>query len=182
MVTIQPTPPTSTGGLLTDAQLLAANDRELAATLQAITVEQHRRALENNDIGALVEEAFKTGFVKNDPTMPWIHDGLLFCPGVLRYKSASSHDCTFVSVDTQWVWDHPGLLTDELRDVPAPHRLRHSISVVFAQEEMTLDVVSSTSRGNGPCQMKKVISFQIIDGELTQTSTRSRALGTHGSR
>lgn len=182
MVTILPATTPDRPGLLTDAALLAANDQELADTLQAITLEQHRRALDNNDIDALVEEAFKTGFIKNDPTIPWLHNGLLFCPGILRYKSASSHDCTFVSVDTHWVWDHPGLLTDELRDVPAPHRIRQSISVIFAQEEMTFDVVSSTSRGNGPCQMKKVTSFQIIDDELVQTSTRSRAPGTHGFR
>lgn len=161
-------------GLITPTRIHAATDTELVATFNAIVAEQHRRALDNNDIDALIADAFTTEFANNVPSQPWIHDGLLFCPGTINYRSKTSHNCTFVSLNNEWVWDSPDLLTDKTKDVAGPKRIRHSLSVVLAREGLEVDVVSSTSRANGPCQMKRVVSYQIIDGELSQTSTRSR--------
>jgi hypothetical protein len=105
--------------LLADEQLAAASDTELAHTVAAILWVQHQRALTGGDIDSMVEQAFVDGFTgKGEAVAPWIDGGLLFCPGMRRDKSTTSHECTFVSIDGRWVWDHGNVIRDEMRQVP----------------------------------------------------------------
>lgn len=166
--------------LLTEQALRAASDDELAHTAAAVLAEQHRRALEDKDMPAVLEEAFVLGFASNgQPNVPWIADGLLFCPGWIRFKSATSHECSFASSDGKWVWEHEAQIEDEMRQVPGPKVVKQSITVLTVHEGLELDVVASASRSGGPCQMKKVVSYQVRGGELVPVSTRARAPQGH---
>jgi hypothetical protein len=168
--------------LLTDDQLAAATDDQLAHTVAAILAVQHERALTGGDLGALTEKAFLEGFDhRGEAGRPWIEAGLLFCPGHWKEKSKTSHECTFVSVDGQWVWDTGSHVVDEKREVPGPRRLMQFITVVPVVEGAKVDMVSSKSRSNGPCEMQKATSFQVRAGELVEVSARARKPNGHRS-
>jgi hypothetical protein len=161
--------------LLSEAQLAAASDAELAHTVAAILYEQHQRAITAGDIDAVLEQAFIDGFDrKGDAIAPWVDGGLLFCPGMRRDKSATSHECTFVSVDDRWVWDHGNVLRDDMRHVPGPKTFKQSITIVPALEGSKIDMVNSTSRSGSDCQMRKARSFQLQGGILVEVAARSR--------
>jgi putative transposase len=60
------------------------------------------------------------------PDAPVSHDeaGNLVCglpwrgavsADVFRGRSTTSHECTFVSTDDRWVWDHGNVIKDEMR-------------------------------------------------------------------
>jgi hypothetical protein len=165
--------------LLAEPELAAAPDLALNHTIAAILAEQHRRALSGGDLDAQLEQAFLDGFTgKGEPGRPWITGGLLFCPGMRRDKSATSHECCFVSVDGRWVWEVE-TVADVMRQVPGPRTLKQSITVVHAVEGMTFDVVASASRSGSGCQMRKASSYQIRSGQLVETATRARAPQGH---
>lgn len=166
--------------LIGSAALCEATDEQLAHTVAAIQAEQHQRALDTNDIDALVEQAFLDGFTsRGEAAHPWLHGGLLICPGYIRYKSATSHDCQFVSVDGEWVWTTNQILFDGMRDVPGPKTLKHAVTIVHADEGMTFDVVSSTAKSGASCQMKNATSYQVRSGTLVAVNTRARAPKGH---
>lgn len=180
MTTLAARPSRAPDGLLNAAALAAASDEELADTAAAIIVEQHRRALAANDLDALVEEAFETGFNgKGEPVAPWLVGALLICPGSKRNRSATSHECSYVSVEGSWVWESEELIVDDVRPVPGPKQQSRSVSIVGAVEGMKLDQVASASRSGGPCEMKTATSFQISHGRLEKVATRARKPSGH---
>jgi hypothetical protein len=160
--------------LLPAAAIADATTEQLHATISAMSGELHDRALAGGDLDALVEQAFLDGFTANGvPLMPWIHDGILVCPGYRKARSASSHDCSFVSLDGTWVWAAPNKLVDAMRDVPGAKSHRCSITLVVAQEGMQVDAVTSKSRAGGGCQMVSAQSFQVRGPELVHVTTRT---------
>lgn len=166
--------------MLSAAQVSSASDSQLAQTAAAILAEQHRRAVEGNDLDAVVEEAFVDGFDHSGhPKEPWMAGGLLICPGYIRYKSATSHLCAYVSVEGHWVWESARIVTDVVRQVPGPKTFKQAISIVSPEEGMRLDLVHSESKQGAACQMKKATSYQIRNGELVAVSTRTRAPQGH---
>lgn len=166
--------------LLTDAQLAAASDTELAHTVAAILATQHHRAITGGDVDAMLEEAFIDGFDrKGDAVAPWVAAGLLFCPGMRRDKSATSHECTFVSVDDRWVWEHGNVLRDDMRQVPGPRTFKQSVTIIPVLEGSKVDMVNSTSRSGSSCQMRKARSFQVQAGALVEVAARARAEQGH---
>jgi hypothetical protein len=166
---------------LVSADLLGtATEAELSQTVAAVLTEQHRRALDAADVPALIEQAFLDGFTtRGEPVTPWIVHGLLICPGYRRDRSATSHDCEFTSVDGHWVWEHDGILTDVMRQVPGPKMHQQTVTIIQADEGLTYDVVCSAARSGGPCQMKTARSFQIRTGAAIEVSTRARAPQGH---
>ena len=177
------TAPTYAEHLLLDADTVAtATDLELAYTIAELLDEQRRRALAGGDLVEIANECFDTrGFDgRGTPRAAYVRDGLLVCPGAKLEKSASSHDCTFVSVDDVWVWEHGEIVLDERRQLPGGQRVIHqTVTILPALEGMEFDVVSSTARSGGPCQMKTARSFKISHGELLETRTRARAPQGH---
>lgn len=166
--------------LLSEETLLGADDVALAHTMAAIMAVQHRRAIEDGDVDSMLEQAFVDGFSgRGDAYPPWVENGLLFCPGMRRDKSATSHECTFVSVDDSWVWEAPGTIKDVMRQVPGPKTVKQSITILLVTEGAKVDMVESDSRSGGPCQMKRARSFQIRAGQLVEVNTRSRPTSGH---
>lgn len=161
--------------LVSDRDLTEATDAQLSHTAYALRTESHRRALEGGDLEALVEQAFLDGFTSaNQACAPVVVDGFLICYGTHRARSQTSHDCTFVSINGQWVWE-ASPLADVMRTVPGAKPVRMSVSVLVAEEGTEVDLVSSTARQGGGCQMKEVHSYQVVLGELVQVATRARA-------
>lgn len=166
--------------LVSPEALTAASDAELSHTAAAILNEQHRRALDGLDVDAMVEQAFLHGFAGDGrPHVPWLTGGLLVCPGYIRYRSTTSHDCVFITADDQWVWQHESVIHDLMRQVPGPKVVKQSITILTPREGMEVDVVTSTSRGGGPCQMKQVTSWQVRGGEIAQVTSRRKAPEGH---
>ena len=183
--TLRPTLPPALAGaaddhLLSVEELLAATDAQIAVTIAALVEEQKRRALEGGDLDALANEAFEgPGFDRRGlANLPYLRDGLLICPGVKSEKSASSHDCTFVSVDDNWVWDHPDTAYTTMRQLPGQKVVRQTVAIIPAYEGMEIDVVHSTAR-SGPCQMKSARIFTVTGGILVETGARSRSPQGH---
>ena len=159
--------------LVSDDALAGASDDDIAHTVAVLNEEYARRALARGDLDALAAEVFSTwGFDHQGlATMPRIIDGLLFCPGYKKDKSASSHDCQYVSVSGVWVFESPDLAYDESRVTPPPRSVRQSVCVVPAFEGLEISVVSSTAR-SGPCKMKSASAFKVSSGVLVPTSRK----------
>ena len=161
-------------------QLLAASDDRLSAAIAALVEEQRGRARDRGDLGALLEAAFDRGFdAQGHAKEPWIEHGLLFCPGSLVERSATSHDCVFAHIDEDWVWESPELVQDAVRQ----HRGRgahhqHSISVVGVIEGLELDHIGAKKR-SGAHQMTSVRSYRIRAGALELVSTRTPRVTGH---
>lgn len=167
-------------GLVSEEQLRAASDDELAHTIADLIGEQKRRALDGGDIDAIAEEAFASvGFDRRGmPNLPYLRHGLLVCPGAKLEKSTSSHDCQFVSIESTWVWEHPDTVYDHMKTLPGGKIIRQSVTILPAFESLEYDVVESTAR-SGPCQMKKARSFEVRENQLVETRTRARAPEGH---
>jgi hypothetical protein len=111
---------------------------------------------------------------EKETVAPWIDAGLLFGPRMRRDKSASSHECTFVSIDDRWVWEHGIVIKDEMRQVPGPRTTKQSLTVLPGLEGSKVDMVMSASRSGSSCQIRRGRSFQVRNGTLVEVATRSR--------
>lgn len=167
--------------LLDTETLLAATLGQLSTTIEVLRGEQIRRALEESDPVAVAEDAFTdSGFDgRGNPAAPYLHRGLLVCPGMKAEKSKTSHDCVFVSLDDSWAWEHPDAIFDEMRQLPGTKVVRRSVTIFAAYEGMTYDVVTSTARGGGRCQMANVRSFEVRGDSVVETRARTRAAAGH---
>jgi hypothetical protein len=143
---------------------------ELAALVRA---EQSRRLREVADPATLTSEAFSSGFNSQGQALePVVVSGMIVCPGSRIDKSASSHDCSFVKIDDEWVWDSPDLVSDDVRTAAERRVHMRSVSLVPAIEGTKVDFISSKCK-SGVHEMRKCVSFEIIDGALSQVSART---------
>lgn len=149
--------------LMTDAELSA-----LVAQASAVLLS---RAVERGDVAALIDSGFADLFRARELT-PVLRDGLLIAPGVKVEKSRSSHDCTYLSVDGMWVWEHPDAIADERRPLSGPKPRLASVTIVPVLEGTAVDVVTSRSRGGGPCRMTHATSYVVDGATLSRVSTR----------
>src|ERR1035438_10281416 len=126
------------------------------------------------DLGALVELGFESGFNANGTARaPWIGSGIVICPGAIVERSALSHECSFVNVGGDWVWESEELLLDEVRRVPGgPRTHQRSVSLLDAREGLELDVLASKKR-QGVHQLQSKTSYEISDGVLRVVATRA---------
>lgn len=167
--------------LLTEEQIVEATPEALTATIQALTGEQVRRALADAEPAAVAEDAFEgAGFdFRGNPVAPYLFQGLLVCPGVKVEKSKTSHDCVFVSIGKEWVWESPDAVHDDMRQLPGTKVVKRSVTIVPVYEGLEYDVVASEARGGGRCQMKTVRSFEVRGGALVETKARTRGASSH---
>jgi hypothetical protein len=150
------------------------DDMALLVLAQEVTAEQHRRALEACDPEALVREGFSEGFTTAGmPRDPWIYNGILVCCGAKNDRSATSHECAFVSIGEKWVWECQERFYDEVRNVPGPKPIMRSVTLCAVHEGMEVDLVTSQLR-TGVHTMKNVRSFQVVGGELVLVGTRAQ--------
>ena len=160
------------------ADLLAAADADLSATIDALHAEQQRRALEAGDPDAIAEECFDgAGFdYKGNPGNPYLVDGLLVCPGLKRDKSRTSHVCVFVSIDGQWSWEHPDRVFDDMQQVTHAGNTvaRRAVTIVAAHDGMEIDVVTSKSTSGSACQMQTAKAYRVENGQLVHVGNRAR--------
>lgn len=145
----------------------------LAGVLDAVQRESSRRALERCDPGSLIAQGFDTGFSqKGLPKDPYIRSGIIVCLGGKVDRSAMSHECAFIRVNSAWVWESPDKFEDVIRHLPGPRSAMRSVSLVTAREGMALDLVSAKLR-MGVHQLTSVRSFEVIDGALALVSARA---------
>lgn len=134
-------------------------------------------AIQNADLEAITEKAFSEMFNRYGVAHePQIYQGLLICAGSHRKPSSSSqnHECEFVCVNQQWVWDESlAPLVDDMRRIPigTKEHLR-AITIIPASEGDTVDYVGqkySRQTGHKP---KRKISYIVKNGQLEVTNTR----------
>lgn len=153
--------------------LAGVSDADLRRALVVLQAEERRRALTRCEPAALVEEGFARGFASNGmPLDPWLAGGILVCPGAKLDRSAMSHRCGFVRVDSSWVWDHPDLLEDVVRHLPGAQSRMQSVSLVPVGEQCAVDVIEARTR-NGVHELSGIRSFTVSDGALLLVSQRS---------
>lgn len=163
-----------------DGMNLAALDEGQLIHLAALVGDElRRRALERGDLPELIDDAFERGFGSGTTVKdPWVRDGLLVAPGGKFEKSASSHRCTFVRVQDQWVWESSQRIQDEIRNVPGPGSSMRSVTLVTVNEGDKVDVLSSRTRG-GVHELMEVRSFLYRGGELEMVTARTVRTSGH---
>jgi hypothetical protein len=155
------------------------DDRTLADLAAMIAAEQRERAVAAADPDALVELGFSQGFTGDGmPRDPWLVNGVLVCTGTRIDRSATGHDCGFVSVGGSWVWEADDLLADVVRHLPGPKSRMRAVSLVAAYDGLELDLVVSRARA-GVHQMKSARSFVVRDGALVLVTTRTPRVPDH---
>ena len=153
--------------------LTAISDSELSELLALVRAEVQSRAIAAADPTALAELGFQDGFRADGlPRDPWITNGVLVCPGARIDKSASSHDCGFVRIDDEWVWESESKIDDVVRNVAARKVQMRSVTLVAAMDGMTVDLIYATAR-TGVHKMKSSRSFVVNGNELELVSTRT---------
>jgi len=154
-------------------------DDGLSRALTVLLAEQRRRAVERCEPNALVEEAFASGFLPSGmPRDPWVRAGVLVCPGAKLDRSAMSHKCAFVRVDSCWVWEHDDLLEDVVRHLPGAQSRMQSVSLVPVGEQAAVDLIEARTR-NGVHELVGIRSFTVSEGGLTLVSQRSVGKVSH---
>jgi len=145
----------------------------LAHLAAALRDEQQRRALDDGDRDAVIEEGFRSGFGRDGlATAPWIHAPFVVCPGGLVGKNKGSHRCRFVSIDDCWVWESGDLIQEDKRSTPGTEEGFRAVALVPVVEGMGLDVVSGRMR-SGQHSVEKVVSFEIRRGALVEVGQRN---------
>lgn len=143
-------------------------DDELTILAEGIRIEQSKRALERNDISELVEMGFENGFTaRGEAITPWIHNGVLICPGHKIGTSKFSHRCKFVTIEKEWAWQSPLRFNESLRK-ETEFKLR-SITIVPVVEGMEISVIISTAQ-NELHTVRDSEHYTIEMGELVRTS------------
>ena len=161
------------------ADVTALPDEQLARGLLVLREEQKRRALQQGDLPALIEEGFAHGFTANGlPRDPWLHTGIIICPGGKIDKSAMNHQCAFVRVGDEWVWNAGETLEDVVRHRAGPKPQMQSVSLLPAVDGLALDLVRSRTR-NAVHELVGVRSFLVEDQQLQLVSARTVSKISH---
>ena len=114
------TPPAATPS---DEEVLAAlgvlesaGDPQVSAAIEHLTEIQRQRAQARGDLDALLELGFEKGFDTSGHALaPFVVEGIIICPGSVVERSANSHECAFVHIGDDWVWESSQTLIDTVR-------------------------------------------------------------------
>ena len=162
--------------------LTGLSDTDLERLVLAAQDEVARRRLDQADIPALVESGFRDGFTtKGMPKDPWVHAGIVICPGARVDVSAMRHDCAFGHLGETWVWEYPDRIEDVVRTIPGPRTQMRSVTLLVAHEGLELDVIVSQAR-TGVHQMKQVRSFVVRGGQLELVTARTPRTANNSHR
>ena len=149
----------------------AMDSEDLSVLASMVRDEQQRRALESEDLEAVVEDAFTNGFDGRGMAVePWITPGgLLVCPGSKIHRSKQSHRCRFVAVGERWVWDAHEKLCDEVRQFPQRSDSVQTVTVLAAVDGLVIDLVTSKASG-GAHKRESALAWEVRSGALEPTS------------
>lgn len=157
------------------------DDDVLTHLAAALGDETRRRAIQQGDQQAVIDQAFDHGFGRDGlGVLPYLEGPFVVCPGAMVSKRKGSHTCRFVSVNDVWIWDSHELLVEQKRSSPGAHDGFRAVALLAPVEGMELDVVSGRLR-SGQHQVDLVVSFVIRRGELVEVSQRNvAAMRSHG--
>lgn len=133
------------------------------------------KARERGDVEQLIEDSWSTAFNERDRLgiMPWLDGMVLWAPGSRQDRSARRHRCRFVRVNTDWVWEHPAMIRDEVRRSENGSKLsQQSLTLVAVEEGATVDVLTSDSV-DGKHTLRHIDSFKVHRGTLERVSERT---------
>lgn len=158
------------------------DDNVLVHLAAALGDETRRRAIEQGDQQAVIDQAFDHAFGRDGMgVLPYIEGPYIVCPGAMVSKRKGNHTCRFVSVNDTWIWDSYELLHEEKRSSPGAHDGFRAVALLSPVEGMELDVVSGRLR-SGQHQVDLVVSFVVRKGELEEVSQRNvAAMRSHAS-
>ena len=166
---------------LTDDPLVAVelaqrlDDDVLLHLAAALGDETRRRAVEQGDQQAVIDDAFDHGFGRDGMgVLPYIEGPFIVCPGAMVSKRKANHTCRFVSVNDVWIWDSYELVHEEKRSSPGTDDGFRAVALLTPVEGMELDVVSGRLR-SGQHQVDLVVSFVVRKGDLIEVSQRNVA-------
>lgn len=151
------------------------DDQVLVHLAAALGDETRRRALEQGDQQAVIDEGFDHGFGRDGlGVLPYLEGPYIVCPGAMVSKRKGNHQCRFVSVNDTWIWDSHELVYEEKRSSPGADEGFRAIALLPPIEGMKLDVVSGKAR-SGQHQVDLVVSFAVRKGDLVEVSQRNVA-------
>ncbi len=161
--------------------LVASMEREdLSSLAEMVRDEQMRRALEAEDLDAVISDAFDNGFDGRGMAVePWLTPGgLLVCPGSKIHRSKQSHRCRFVAVGERWVWDAAERLGDEVRQFPQRSDSVQTVTLLAAVDGLVVDVITSKASG-GAHTRESASAWEVRHGELVAVAPSSNTSGSH---
>ena len=151
------------------------DDSVLVHLAAALGDETRRRAVEQGDQQAVIDQAFDHGFGRDGlGVLPYLEGPFIVCPGAMVSKRKGSHTCRFVSVNDVWIWDSYELIHEEKRSSPGVHDGFRAVALLTPTEGLELDVVSGRLR-SGQHQVDLVVSYVVRKGELVEVSQRNVA-------
>ncbi|MDB4109675.1 hypothetical protein N9574_00285 [bacterium] len=151
------------------------DDDVLVHLAAALGDETRRRAVEQGDQQAVIDDAFDHGFGRDGMgVLPYIEGPFIVCPGAMVSKRKANHTCRFVSVNDVWIWDSYELVHEEKRSSPGTDDGFRAVALLTPVEGMELDVVSGRLR-SGQHQVDLVVSFVVRKGDLIEVSQRNVA-------
>jgi hypothetical protein len=158
------------------------NNDVLVHLAAALADETRRRALEDGDQQAVIDQAFDHAFGRDGMgVLPYIEGPFIVCPGAMVSKSRANHTCRFVSVNDVWIWESYELIHEEKRSSPGTDDGFRAVALLPPVEGMELDVVSGRLR-SGQHQVNLVVSFVMRKGDLVEVSQRNvAAMRSHAS-
>ena len=139
----------------------------------AIGDETRRRAVDEGDPQAVIDEAFESAFGRDGlGSFPYLEGPFIVCPGAMVSKRRGSHSCRFVSVNDTWIWDSHELVVEDKRSSPGPHAGFRAVALISPVEGTELDVVSGRMR-SGEHRVEHVVSYEVRSGDLVEVSQRT---------
>ena len=150
--------------------LEAMDDADLSEVAQMVRDLQRDRALESEDLDAVVADAFEKGFDHRGMALdPWVTPGgLVVVPGAKIHRSRSNHRCRFAALGDVWVWDSSERIVDELRRLPDDRDSLQTVTLLAAVDGLVLDVVTSRATG-GTHTRQSSVAYEVRGGELVPT-------------
>ncbi len=158
------------------------DDDVLVHLAAALGDETRRRAIEQGDEQAVIDQSFDHAFGRDGlGVLPYIEGPFIVCPGAMVSKRKGSHTCRFVSVNDVWIWDSHELIVEQKRSSPGADEGFRAVALLPRVEGLELDVVSGRLR-SGQHQVDLVVSFVVRKGELVEVSQRNvAAMRSHSS-
>lgn len=127
------------------------------------------KKLESGDLETMLEESLKNSFSPAGAAQaPYVLNGYLICPGNKTSKSAMAHDCSFVSVEGVWAWNHPMLLVSKMETVG---KTLKTVAILALDEKMEITQVIGKYNSSGHA-VKSTTTFIVENGSLTKTNAK----------
>lgn len=154
-------------------------DDVLVHLAAALADETRRRAIDQGDQQAVIDQAFDVAFGRDGlGVLPYLEGPYIVCPGAMVSKRKGNHTCRFVSVNDVWIWDSYELVHEEKRSSPGTDDGFRAVALLIPTEGLQLDVVSGRLR-SGQHQVELVVSYEVRKGDLVEVSQRNVAAMRH---